>query len=159
MSKPPAAIALTTLLLRLATLLFVAAFAFLRLASLSGLAGRILLRLPVPDLLGNQLLLATATAGVVCLWLWITASALPRRKPWARPSVLAIAVCAIALGIWLAGGLSLVSLSSISISRHLRLLYGFFGAAYCLTALLGVAGLLYFLLPSTRNWFQTHPAL
>lgn len=154
MPKPPLAVAIAAILLRLAILPLLAASAFLWLAEFSGLAGRILQRLPVPDLPGIQLIFATVLALAACLWLWITAAALTQLRPWARPSALALAFCALALGIWLLGGLSLPSLSSVSISRHLRLLYGVFGLAYAALALLGLAGLIYFNLRSTRTCFR-----
>ena len=67
--------------------------------------------------------------------------------------MLVIGLCSLAFGAWLAGGTSPSSLNSVNISRHLRLLYLVFIASYTGIALLGLAWLLYFNLPSTRAWF------
>ena len=151
MVRPASPFLLTRLVLVVGGLALLGTVALIWAASVSNLASRLVLRLPIPDFSGAAFPLLLAVIG--CFWLWITSAALGRRKAWARTSILAIALACLALGIWLIGGTSLASLTSLSISRHLRLLYGLFIAGYASLIALGLYWLIYFNLPRARTRF------
>ncbi len=153
MSKTPFGITLTRILLLVEGLLLLASVLLLWLGSISALASRVILRLPLPEFYGPSLLPVTVLVLLGCCWLWITAAFILKRKSWARVSMLAIGLCSLAFGTWLVGGTSLPSLGFVSISHHLRLLYLLLIALYTGIALLGLVWLVYFSLPATRALF------